>query len=250
MKNCEEMVDSLLERRDRYAAQQKRKRKVITRTAASMCCVCLVALFGFGIQRSGMLRTTPPDQIAEDALYPGIKDTFGESKGESADNPATNNKIIVHQIDGLSSDRMNICLFVDDFVGMDKAELNEYYGINVFPTVPDDIKEWEDQQFGIYKRNGGSGEVYWDGMVLNYDNGDFSRTLNIEIKKNSLPLCDYAFLKATEEKSIINNVEVAIGQSADGYFYAQFLYHNVGFQLVAQGLTQDEFVAVLSSLIK
>lgn len=250
MKNCEEMVDSLLERRDRYAAQQKRKRKVITRTAASMCCVCLVALFGFGIQRSGMLRTTPPDQIAGDALYPGIKDTFGESKGESADNPAANNKIIVHQIDGLSSDRMNICLLGDDYVGMDKEELNEYYGINVFPTVPDDIKEWEDQQFGVYKRNGGTGEVYWDGMVLNYDNGDFSRTLNIEIKKNSLPLCDYAFLKATEEKSVINNVEAAIGQSADGYFYAQFLYQNVGFQLVAQGLTQDEFVAVLSSLIK
>lgn len=250
MKNCDEMVNSLLERREQYISEQKRKRKVITSTATSMCCVCLVALLGFGMQRSGMLRATPPEQTAGDALYPGIKDTFDESKGESADNPAANNKIIVHQLDGLTSDRMNIGLCIDDYVGMDKAELNKYYGINVFPTVPDDIKEWKDQQFGVYKRNGGTGEVYWDGEVLNYSNEDFSRTVNIEIKKGSLPLCDVAFFDTIEEKSIINNCEVAIGHSADGYYYAQFLYHNVGFQLIVQGLTQDEFVAVISSLIK
>lgn len=251
MKNCDEMVNSLLERREQYITEQKRKRKVITRTVTSMCCVCLVALLGFGMWQGGMFNTTPSDQIVEDALYPGIKDNFDESKGESPNNPAANNKIIVHQIDGLSADnKMNICLLVDDFVVMDKAELNEYYGINVFPTVPDDLKEWEDQQFGIYKRNGGTGEVYWEDTVFNYSNEDFSKTLNIEIKKGSLPLCDCAFFETIEEKSIINNLEVAIGQSENGYYYAQFMYHNVGFQIIAEGLTQDEFVAVIASLIK
>ena len=250
MKNSEEMVNSLLERRDRYAAEQKRKRTIITRTVTSMCCVCLVALLGFGMWQGGVFNTAPPDQTLEDALYPGIKDTFDESKGESPDNPVANNKIVINTIDGISADKFNINLAVDDFVVMDKAELNEYYGINVFPTVPDDIKEWEDQQFGIYKRDGGTGEVYWDGTGANFSNDDFSRTVNIEIKKDSLPLCDYAFLETTEEKSIINNVEVAIGHSDNGYYYAQFMYHNVGFQIIADGLTQDEFVAVISSLIK
>lgn len=86
--------------------------------------------------------------------------------------------------------------------------------------------------------------------MSNYSNEDYSRTVNIEIKKDSLPLCDYAFLEATEEKSIINNVEVAIGHSDNGYYYAQFMYHNVGFQIIADGLTQDEFVAIIASLIK
>ena len=49
MKNCEEMVNSLLERREQYLAEQKRKRKVMTSTAASIYCVCLVALLGFGM---------------------------------------------------------------------------------------------------------------------------------------------------------------------------------------------------------
>lgn len=250
MKNCEEMVSSLLERKVRYDTEQKRKRKVIARTAASMCCVCLIALLGFCMWQGEMFRISLPDQTAGDALYPGIKDHFDESKGKSPDNPSANNKIIVHQIGGLSADKSNICLFADDFVAMEKAELNEYYGIHVFPTIPEDIQEWEDQIFGIFKRNGGTGEIYWDGIVLNYSNEDFSRTVNIEIQKDSLPLCDYAFWEATEEKSIINNVEVAIGHSDDGYYYAQFLHHKVGFQIIANGLTQDEFVAILSSLLQ
>lgn len=53
MKNCDEMVNSLFERRDRYAAEQKRKRKMLTRTATSMFCFSLVALLGFGIWRGG-----------------------------------------------------------------------------------------------------------------------------------------------------------------------------------------------------
>lgn len=250
MKNCDEMINSLLERRERYNAEQKKKKAIVTRTVTSMCCVCLVALLGFGMWQGGMFNTTPPNQTIEGALYPSMKDNFDESKGESPNNPVANNKIIVHQIDGLSVDKSNICLFIDDFVAMDKAELNEYYGINVFPTVPDDIKEWEDQHFGIYKRDGGTGDVYWDGTGFNYSNEDYSRTVSVEIEKDSLSLCDYAFLEATEEKSIINNVELAIGQSDNGYYYAQFMYRNVGFQMIAHGLTQEEFVAMIASIIR
>lgn len=250
MKKCDEIVNSLLERRERYNAEQKKKKAIITRTVTSICCVCFVAFLGFGMWQGGMLNTTPPDQIMEDALYPGIEDNFDESKGESPDNPVANNKIIVHQLDGLSADKSNICLFSDDFVAMDKTELNEYYGINVFPTVPDDLKEWEDQRFGIYKRDGGTGEIYWDGTEFHYSNEDYSRTVSVEIEKDSLPLCDYAFFESIEEKSIINNVAVAIGQSDNGYYYAQFMYHNVGFQMIVNGLTQEEFVAVIASVIR
>lgn len=60
MKSSEEMVNSLLERRDKYAAEKKRKRTIITRTVTSMCCVCLVVLLGFGMWQGGMFDTTPP----------------------------------------------------------------------------------------------------------------------------------------------------------------------------------------------
>lgn len=60
MKSSEEMVNSLLERRDKYAAEKKKKRTIITRTVTSMCCVCLVVLLGFGMWQGGMFDTTPP----------------------------------------------------------------------------------------------------------------------------------------------------------------------------------------------
>ena len=92
--------------------------------------------------------------------------------------------------------------------------------------------------------------MYCDLQALNYSNEDFSRTVNVEVVKDGLPLCDYMLFEENKEKSIINNLEVAIGHSATGHYYAQFIYQNVGFQVIADGLTQDEFVAVISSLIQ
>lgn len=250
MKNSEEMVNSLLERRDKYVAEQKKKRTIITRTVTSMCCVCLMALLGFGMWQGGVFNTTSPDQTLEDALYPGIKDTFDESKGESPNNPAANNKIVINSINGISADKMNINLALGDRIEMSIEELCEYYGVNYVPDVPEDIKIWPDQIGDIYKRNGGTGEVYWDANVLNFSNEDFTRTVHVEVDKGSYVLQDYLYFKGTEEKSVINNIEVLIGLTESGYYYSEFMYNGVGFLIDAKGVTEEEFVAIIASIIK
>ncbi len=244
MKNRDEMANSLFERRDRYVAEQKRKKTIVTRTAISMCCVCLVTLLGLGLHKG--------NQALEDALYPGIKDTFDESKSESPDTPDANNKIVINPIDDVSVDRkMNICLFGDDFVEMTQDEMIAYYGVNYFPEVPSDIKAWEgNEQSGIFKRDGGIGEVYWDTDILNYSNEDFTRNIHLEVDKGSNVLQDCFCFDGTEEKSIFNNIEVLIGLTDNGYYYAEFMYNGVGFLINANGVTEDEFVAVITSLIK
>ena len=73
MKNCDEMVNSLLERRERYIAEQKRKRKVIIRTVTTMSGVCLVVLLSFGVWESGRYDTTPPVTL-DDSINIGEKD--------------------------------------------------------------------------------------------------------------------------------------------------------------------------------
>ena len=249
MKSCDEMVNSLLERREQYVTEQKRKRKIITRTATSMCCVCLVALLGFGMWRGRMLNTVVPDQTAEDTLYPGIKDNFDASKGESPDDSAANNKIVINTIDGVLADKMNICLIGDDFVEMSHEEMVEYYGVDYIPDVPDDIKPWDEERSGVYKRDGGTGEVYWDADILNYSNEDFTRNVHIEVDKGSYVLQDYFCFKGTEEKSVINNREVLIGVTKNGYYYSEFMYNGVGFLVNADGVTEEEFVAIISSLL-
>lgn len=49
---------------------------------------------------------------------------------------------------------------------------------------------------------------------------------------------------------MINNVEILIGVNDDGCYYAEFMYKGVGFLLEADGVTQDEFVSVISSVIR
>jgi len=250
MKNYDELTNDLLERRDRYVADQKKKRKRVMGIATSLCCFCLVALLGFGMWQGGMFNTTPPDQTLEDALYPGIKDNFDESKGESPDNPSANNKIVINTINGISADRMNINIAVDDFVKMTREEMIEYYGVDYIPDVPTDIKPWEDERSGIYKRDGGTGEVYWDTDILNYSNEDFTRSVHVEVDKGSYVLQDYLYFKGTEEKSVINNVDVLIGLTENGYYYSEFMYNGVGFLIDAEGVTEDEFVAIIASIIQ
>ncbi len=250
MKNYNEMANDVLRRIGEHKTEQRNRRKAISRIITPLCCFCLVALLGFGMWQGGVFNTTPPDQTLEDALYPGIKDNFDESKGESLDNPAANNKIVVNTINGISADKMNIALMRDDLIEMSVEALCEYYGVDYVPDVPADIKIWPDQSGFIYRRNGGTGEVYWDGNVLNFSNEDFTRSVHVGVDKGSYVHQDYLYFKGTEEKSVINNLEVLIGLSENGYYYSEFMYNGVGFFIDAEGVTEDEFVAIIASIIE
>ena len=163
------------------------------------------------------------------------------------------NLIRINQVEAFSGDRkLGGDLDINDFVKMNEEELEEYYGTKIFPQVPSDLKSWHDSgeyDYGIYKRNKGSGEVYYDLTVMNYSNEDFSRDLNIEIAKGKLPASDVAFWEENFAKSLINGTEVGIGQSSNGYFYAEFIYNNTGFRIISSGLSQEEIVSVIESLV-
>lgn len=60
MKNSEEMVNSLFERRDCYIAEQKRRRTVLVRTTTYLCCVCFMAVLSFGIDGVGFFNIQDP----------------------------------------------------------------------------------------------------------------------------------------------------------------------------------------------
>lgn len=61
---------------------------------------------------------------------------------------------------------------------------------------------------------------------------------------------DYLYFKGTEERSVINNHEVLIGLTENGYYYSEFMYNGVGFLIDAEGVTEDEFVAIIASIIQ
>lgn len=240
MKSYEEMTNNVLIRIEEYETEQLHKKAVMKKITAGLSCICIVAMVAIGVW-----QINKPTPVTEQDGSISASTTAEQNK---------NNDIIIINQSGnpFSNDRakLNICLVGEDFVKMNKRQLNEYYGINVFPAVASDLKEWDEGSYGIYKRNGGKGEVYFDMTILNYSNKDSSRGLNIELQKNSLPPSCYAFFEDIKNESVINDAKVKIAQDENGYYYASFMHKNIGFRIIGEGLSQAEFICILSSLIK
>ncbi len=234
MKTCEDVVNNLLERRRQYRLQHSRKRRTVVTVISCTSCLCLAVLLGTGLWQSGA-QNQP--LAPEDTPQSG----------------SVENRIITNRLDEPAAyrEKLNINLSWDDFVLMDAAQLQDYYGVDIFPQVPQDLTSWDTAEdfggHGVFRRDKGKGEVYWDQVVLNYSNPDFTRSVNLEVAKGRLPFVCFAMDK-DYENSVISGTQVYLGLTDAGYYHAQFFYGDAGFVLTAQGLTEEEVVAMIESL--
>lgn len=265
MKSYEEVTNKLLKRRDQYVVEQNRKKKRMMGAATSLYCCCLVAIMGFGVWQSGMLQNQPPvtldssivgNDSGNDSLELQTTNSNEEASQnpnniEQTDNTDAKNEIRILEVENMPDvpQKMFISLMWGDFIRMNDDEVNEYYGVNVFPTVPTGLDRKDEEPLGIFKKKA-NGEVYYDGNKISYTNADYSRGIAVNIEKNGLPF-DFCNLFATiETRSIINDIEVGIAQTSTGELYAEFMYQNIGFRIFANGLMQDEFVVIIESILK
>ena len=68
MKTCDEMVNSLLERREQYAMTQKKKKRVLVSTVTS---VCVVAMVGVAVWKMPSVTEQPP-LVSQDTNAPQV----------------------------------------------------------------------------------------------------------------------------------------------------------------------------------
>ena len=241
MKSCSEMTSSVFARIEEHKRAKERRNKLIAKTIIPILGLCLGVIIGIAVLPQEGAKT--------------VENTSNLTIGEVNSKEENENIIIVNEIEGISADRMYICLLCEDFIPMTPSEMNDYYGTNVFPTVPEDLVSWnelenENESYGIYRRDGGTGEVYHDGIVLNYSNEDFSRGINIEIAKGKLPFTCYGDFERYCEMSVIRGIEVGIGQSDAGHYVVEFMYKDVGFRMIIEGLSIEEIEAVIESLMR
>ena len=234
MKTYEETIRTVLDRAERMERQRKKRRAAYRAAAAWGCCACLMLALSM-------------------SLWPGRAPGGPELPGPEigVSNPAED-KIVVCSLDATDAVgarlKQDIALMWDDFVEMTPEELTAYYGMDVVPEIPADLKAWEDQIFGIFRRGGGTGEVYWDGNVLNFSDESYGRSVNLEVWKDRAFVTCYAFFDLIEDYSVINGVEVALAVSEGGYYHAEFSRGGVGFRLIAEGLSREEVVDAVRSL--
>ncbi len=247
MRNHNDVTRILLQRRDDYEAAQKRKRKLCLKIGSFAACFCLIAVIGIGAGYGGLLKK-PEGQLANsaDSSIIGTEDDLDREQD-------INVNIINSNTISDSAKKLNVNLRVSDRIVLSSDEALEYYGTNIFPKVPEDLNAWEGQdKFNVYKRDGGTGEAYYDTFCLNYSSSDFKRCVNIEGAKGDYPLSDTGNWELNDFKpSEINGQEVYIALNTDTeHYFVKFMYNNVAFQIIMEDLTEDEVVSVVSSLIK
>ncbi len=259
MKSYNEMAEDLMERKARYDDEKNKKRAALTRTVAPLCCVCLMAVAGFGLWQGGAFRAEPelPEETLADAVVPGVKDWYGPGEeepplvgvGDTVDE--MRDTVVVNELDAISP--LTGGLFdchMDDFVEMSPAELNEYYGATIFGMAADG---WDDNFSGggIYRREGGAGELYWDFNTVTYTADGGAKSVFIMAAKGtkSYAVSLFEFL-SDGELSEISGVSVAIGVTPDGQYQADFHLGESAIRVITSGLCESELKELLKEIVE
>lgn len=131
MKNYDEITNDLLERRDRYAADQRKRRKKVICAAVLAC--CFTAVIGLCIWNAARLNNVPTVPQNDEVIYAaggenGIDDTFcGEyhvvdnNSSANTDNMSATSTAEVQSVpskDDVASREPDITTTVPDVVGV------------------------------------------------------------------------------------------------------------------------------------
>lgn len=237
MKSYDETITSVFDKIQTQRAKQKRKKQIVLSTVVP---VCLMAFSITGIwmyQRRDIHNYTLSDPTAPVSM---------DSAPAEPTNPA--DKIIINSLEDIPDQRMNIALHRKDEIIMTLEELSEYYGTDIVPEVPSELTRQNGETYRIYKRDNGTGELYWDQNNQYFSNGDQSKNLVVDTRKGNLPFYCVVVYEPEYEKSVINGTEVLIGLDESGWYQVWFMYQNTGFFIGAEGVTEDELVNVIRSL--
>lgn len=240
MKSYEKMAEDVFYRIGEIETKKTQQRKTVAKVVTPICCVCLIALAGFGFSQFG----EKPPILVDNSSSVSVESYPSEEPSK--------NVIVINELEEIPADSNYLfALHTKDRIEMTPDELNEYYGTNVFPTVPSDFT-LQEGYYGIYKREGGTGELYWDVNKIQYSPERARRWIAVNVQKGTIPVDLMGVFNNPEGKSVINNIEVGIGRIVgENYdiYYAEFMYKNVGFKIVAESVTEEEFISIISSLI-
>lgn len=257
MKNYDEVANDVFEKRDKLLKQKKARQKKAVQISLPVICVCAVIAVVSGIKPRA-------DRTAEQATETVSATVAAVQTTQKGENKITINTKLPENV-GMNS----ICDFYldyNEYVPMTKDELRAFYGTEIFPRVPDDMAEYvghlgagNSRSYGIYRANGGKGEVTHDNQLIMYVNreADGNRSLEIEVSKKYryMSVNNFGSIYTHDELtkdlscSIINGVEVFIYHHPEvGYYMVNFIYNDTGFSIRADGFSEAEIIAVIESL--
>lgn len=137
-----------------------------------------------------------------------------------------------------------------DRVYLSKKKLLKHFGRNIFPNVPSDLslKMDEKDKFPVYKRDK-KGKIYYDRQSLNYADELYYKHISIGVQKGEFP-SSYQIKGKVKGVKFGESVTTLFQDKKRKIYYAEFMVDGLDFHVYSRGISRDEFVEVVKSLVE
>ncbi|MDF2943297.1 MAG: hypothetical protein K0S01_2155 [Herbinix sp.] len=183
--------------------------------------------------------------VATIPFLPGLGNN-SPSKGNDVANIQTVENLNINNISNAISAKIRLpengtteTISYDNYLKQANMNLNLW--------LPTGLEKSEDAF--IYYNEDGS-EFMMSGY--HFSNPSTGATLSIRFQHGALPMTDLKYQLENEETSTINGEDIVIGYSKDLDAYCTtFMYEDIGYELSgSQGISQDDFVHVIQSIVQ
>lgn len=286
MKTYDETVDRVFTRiRENERTQKKRRKALAIGASATVIVAAAVIAIGIvpGITERDVRPPTQDDNAvlkAQDSMTgndfqpaAGVSDPAGEpdrnstlcpgvvspntgetdsiASSSAEQNASAESPVSLTKTDNLPQTRAMLwALHTDDSVPMDAEGIEEYYGFRIDPALPEDLTARESNP-RIYRRDGGSGEIYWDLNSFTFENADQSRGITVSLTREfgSSVFDLWNIFPDPSASTVLNGIPVYFGVTESEEYFAYFTLGRSEVFAFSFGLDLDEFFTAVNSLI-
>lgn len=137
-----------------------------------------------------------------------------------------------------------------DRVYLSKKKLLKHFGKNIFPKVPEDMSLKMDKKgkFPVYKKNK-KGKIYYDRQSLNYADELYNKHISIGVQKGEYS-SSYEIRGKVKGVKFGETVTTLFQDKKRKIYYAEFMVDGLDFHVYSRGISSDEFVKVVESLVE
>ena len=152
--------------------------------------------------------------------------------------------IIVNKINNLNLTNIDADIKLKEINNVNLPWYDMFNNIN----IPIDLDKF--YGYGIYTKNNSNNEYdILNSYVYEYFNLDNNRKIKIAFSSTNKPIRDYFFDIDDAKESNINDNKLLVYQSEDAYF-TKFKYNEYYFDIETHGISIDELISLLKSIIK
>lgn len=239
MKDYNEVAESVFERRENYLAEKKARAKIMKRTVSAVSCCCLVALLGFGVLQSGIFEQTPS--------VLGDMDVDSETLQNGTAVPDYIH-IVFNEIEE-----------PEDYHRLAFLEYRDYdlsqFAVGQKAKFPADLTIIENTAAYGPKSTGNKEadvtapytELKWYRLSALTSEPEDGRFISIDFSEEYYPGSALGYGEG--EISTLNGNAVTLYHYSDDYYSAKFISDGYYYFVNSMNITEEEFLATLSSIL-